>query len=201
VAGRRYLLTIDQSALSGFAHGDPLSPGVVPQSGVLKLPKGSLSARCNALHGFALKMIRDLRVTDLYVEQPFIQKTLSENAVYPLVGYMLVLGMAAETCGCYCAAVSQQTWRSRIGVPTTAPKNVMSDPYYASKFGHLKGGGVKEAKRQYGKDRVIDYARKMGSDPEDDNESDAIGIWHAMALTIRNKENPETRDFFDDMHI
>ena len=184
----RRLLTLDPSAICGFAHGDPFGDQKPPFSGTLVLPKkGSTSDKSVFLFDWLIDFMRGNRITELYVEKPFIQNTKSEDAIYSMLSLVIASGMAAKKTGAYCQLIGMQTWRSALGLPTIGPKNIMADPYYAQMFGARKGGGIKEAKRQYVKDRALEYARKLGSDPTDDNEGDAICIWYAVANQLKKK--------------
>lgn len=195
--------TFDPSGVCGYAFGDPFgNTGAPPISGAFKLPIGvPLTKKMIAVEAWAIDLIKGNSLTDIWIEEPILPKATSFGAVSNVVGIAFMIGVAATKCGCFCAIVPIQTWRSAIGLPTVAPKNVMQDPYYKQKFGHRKGGGLKEAKRQYLKDRAMDYARKNGSDPKDDNEGDAICIWHAIAQMKRNKADAPTFDFGRDLDI
>lgn len=200
---RRILLTLDTSDVTGFAIGDPLrtSGGAPAYSGVLKLPKDvTISRKANVLRGFVLETIVDYSVTDVWIEKPFILNSKSESVVYAMLNLVLAGGMAADERGCYCSLIGQQEWRSALGLPTVGPKNVMADPHYAERFGKRKDG-LKAAKRQYVKDRAMEYAKRMGSEPVDDNEGDAICMWHAVGARIRAKIEAPKSNLFDRLDV
>lgn len=199
---RRILLALDLSAVCGFAVGDPLlADSKPPISGVYKLPKTNITARCVAVEDWLTKSMIPLNgVTDVYIEQPFFHNTKSESALISMVGLMVAGGMAAARHGCYCETIAGQSWRSEAGLPTRAPKNVMADPHYAERYGKLKDG-LKQANRQYVKDRAIEFCLKKGLKPEDDNEADSIGIWYAMAARIRGKVTAPSYDLFGDTTV
>lgn len=194
------LLAVDPSAVCGFAHGDPHNEGP-PFSGVFTLPKDStITRRMIALESWAIDMIKGNGITDVYVEKPILPQKTSFSSVAAICGYAFTLGVAATKCGCYCEVVEMQSWRSELGLPTQGPKNVLADPHYAGLFGKRKSA-LRDAKRQWVKDRAMDFARRMGSDPADDNEGDAICIWHAMARRRRAKEEAPKYDLFRDLSI
>lgn len=196
------LMTFDPSAVCGFAFGDPLDESALPISGAYKLQKGDpLTKRLVALEAWAIDRLKGGNITDVAIEAPFLPKHGDFTALSALMGYTLILGVAAQKCGCFCTLVAQQTWRSELGLPSAAPKNIMSDPYYAEKYGKRKGGGKKEASREYLKNAAIELVKRLGSDPADDNEADAICIWRAVAASKRRKVAEPAFDFGKDLDI
>lgn len=195
------LLCCDPSSITGYAHGDPFKADP-PWAGAHQLPKNvPITKRLIAIERFAIELIRGNGITDVYIEKPIMPRQTSFDAVASIAGYAFMFGVAATKCGCYCALVDMQSWRSGLGLPTQGPKNALSDPHYAAKFGHSKGGGLKEAKRQWVKDRAMEFAVKMGSDPKDDNEGDAICIWHYVARLKREKVEAPKYDLFGDLTV
>lgn len=197
------ILTLDLSGICGFAHGDPLSSnGGPPFSGVFKLVKdATLTQKAIALERWLLEFIPGNGITEVWIEKPFVLNTKSEDALYSMLSLVFAAGMAAAKCGCFCQLIVMQSWRSELGLPVAGPKNVLADPHYATLFAHRKGGGLKEARRQYVKDRAMDYARKMGSDPKDDNEGDAVCIWHCIANRKRAAVEAPKYDLFGDLTV
>lgn len=150
---------------------------------------------------WAIDLIKGNGITDVWIERPiFPSHHQNFDSVAKVAGYAFVLGMAAAECGCHCALIDLGTWRSSLGLPTQGPKNVLADPVYAARYGKNKNG-LKEAKRAWVKDRAMDYVRKMGAEPKDDNESDAICIWLAVAAAKRNKIQDQKYDLFNDLTI
>jgi hypothetical protein len=196
------LMTFDPSAVCGFAFGDPLDESTLPISGAYKLQKGDpLTKRLVALEAWAIDRLKGANITDVVIEMPFLPKHGDFNALSVLIGYTITLGIAAQKCGCNCTLIAQQSWRAELGLPATGPKNIMKDPYYAEKYGKRKGGGEKEAKREYVKAAAIAFVKKLGSDPADDNEADALCIWYAMAQAKRRKVAAPAFDFGKDLDI
>lgn len=196
------LCTFDTSGKTGYAGGDQAAAR--PEfSGTFKLPVNKpLTTRMVALETFAIDIIKKHGVQAIWVEQPFVMNTKSEDALYTMMGLVFAVGMAAEKCGVFCKLVGSQEWRSDLGLPTVGPKDVMRIEHYRLKFGARKGGGVKEAKRQWVKDQAMEYARRrMGVEPEDDNEGDAICMWRAFANERQAAVLAPTFDFGKDVTI
>lgn len=196
------LLALDCGASFGYAHGLVHGNGGMPFSGVHKLPKDApVTKRMIALETWLVGLIQTHEITHVYIERPILPKMTSFDAVTAIIGYALQSGVSATKCGCFCALIDIQSWRSAIGVPTRAPKNLMADPHYAQKFGHRKGGGFKEASRQYVKDRTRDFVVKQGCDPVDDNEADACAIWYAAKQEILARIEAPKYDLFADLKV
>lgn len=194
------ILCLDPSAVFGWAHGDPFQDGP-PISGVFKLPDAPVTKRLIALEAWAMDMIHANGITDLFIEQPFLPKISSFAAVTLLAGYTLFAGTAGTRCGCNVSTVELSSWRAALRLPTQGPKNVLAHPDYA-RFASRKSG-LKEAKRQWVKDRAKDYARKMGCDPQDDNEGDAccIYFYKRMQILARQEAKVTKLDLFDGLPI
>lgn len=195
------VMTFDPSAVCGYAFGDPLAENTPPISGVYKLQTGDpLTKRLVALEAWAIDRLKGGNITHVGIEEPFLPRHGDFKAVSVIVSYVMILGVAAQKCGCHCTLISNQTWRSALGLPTQGPKNVLSDPYYAEKFGKRKNA-LKEAKRAYVKDVTMRWVRERGSEPVDDNEGDAIAIFHAYAQSKRSKIVEPGFDFGKDLDI
>lgn len=194
------LLTLDPSGIFGYAFGEPLGEEI-PYSGTFKLPDAVPSRKMVALERWIVATITTNGITDVIIEEPFLGARQSFQSVVALTGYVTIAGLAAAKCDCRCTTVAISTWRSDLGLPTQGPKNVLADPHYAAKFGSRKNG-LKEAKRQYVKDRAVDFVRKLGSDPADDNEADAIAIflWKRRKLAQKNEEE-QKRDLFSEIEV
>ena len=192
---------LDPSGVFGWAHGDPFGNGGPPFSGTFALPDLQTTRKMIALENFLINLIKANSITDVFIEQNFIPEKTSFQAVTLLAGYVLVAGMAASRCSCKCSTVELSTWRSDLGLPTQGPKNVLAHPDYA----HLSSrkNGLKEAKRRYVKDKAKEFAIKMGSDPKDDNEADAICMWWWKTLRLRKKmeEIGTKKDLFDELTV
>lgn len=195
------MLMLDPGATFGYAYGDPFGNAGPPWSGTFTLPDLPVTRKMIALENFVINLIKANAITDVYVEQNFIPQRTSFQAVTVLAGYVLVAGMAASRCSCKCSTIELSTWRSELGLPTQGPKNVLAHPDYA----HLakNKGGLATAKRLWVKDRAKDYARKRGSDPKDDNESDAICMYHWKADRLRRKLDGlgTKNDLFDGLKV
>lgn len=195
------MLMLDPSAIFGYAYGDPFGNAGPPWSGTFKLPDLQTTRKLIALENFLINLIKANGITDVFIEQNFIPLKTSFQAVTLLAGYVLVSGMAASRCSCNCSTIELSTWRSELGLPTRGPKNVLAHPDYA----HLakNKGGLKVAQRMWVKDRAKDFAIKHGSDPKDDNEADAICMWHWKADRLRRKKETlsDRKDLFEDLKI
>lgn len=194
------LLVLDTAGKIGFAYGEIFSNSGLPFSGVHKLPEQHLTKRLLALQSWLTDVIEGNHITDVWIEKPFVTNSKSEDAIYSMLGYVLASGMAATRCGCHCSLIDIQTWRSELGLPTQGPKNVLADPRYADRFSKRKNG-LKDAKRQYVKDRTIDFVVKQGCDPKDDNEADACAIWFCVAQRLRKKLEAPKYDLFGDLDV
>jgi len=193
--------TVDPSGVCGYAFGDPFERETPPFSGTFTLPAGvPLTQKMMTAEAWAIDWIKGNGITDVWIEEPIIPRITTFKAVSNIVALAFIIGVAAAKCGCFCSVVPMQTWRSTCGLPTRAPKNVVLDPHYKAKYGHLKGF-AKVAARQYLKDKAMEFARKHGSDPKDDNEGDALCIWHAIATMKRNKVDVPSFDFANDLTI
>lgn len=200
------ILTLDGGGQFGFAHGDPHS-GRIPISGSHKLPAGQTTKLMIALEAWCIDMIKGNEITDVYIEKSIITPNSAYATTVTLAGYNLIAGIAATKCGVNAYLVDMQSWRSELGLPTQGPKNVLAHPDYAH-MARLQNGKLRPAKaalsmakRAWVKDRAKDFAVKHGSDPIDDNESDAICIYHAMVQRIRNKVEQARYDLFADLTV
>lgn len=197
-------LILDPGATFGYAFGDFLV-AVPPRTGSFKLPDAPLTDHMIALEAKVMDLIVANSITDVYIEQNFIDTTKTGfPTAQKLMGYVLYSGTAARRCRCHCATIELSTWRSKLGLPTQGPKNVLSHPDYA-RFANkkTKSGGLTEAKRQWVKDRAMDFARKQGCDPKDDNESDAACMYIYKQREILEREASKGRrtDLFEDLPI
>lgn len=193
--------TVDPSGVCGYAFGDPFDRETPPFSGTFTLPAGvPLTQKMMTAEAWAIDWIKGNGITDVWIEEPIIPKITTFKAVSNVIALAFVIGLAAAKCGCFCSIVPMQTWRSKLGLPTVAPKNIVLDPHYKAKFGNRKTF-KKDASRQYLKDKAMELARKLGSDPKDDNEGDAICIWHHIATLKRNKVDVPSFDFANDLTI
>ncbi len=157
------LMTFDPSAVTGFSFGDPLDESTLPISGTYKLQTGDpLTKRLVAMEAFAIDRIKGGNITDVWIEEPFLPKHGDFRAVSVTVSYVMILGVAAQKCGCNCSLIGQQSWRSELGLPATGPKHIMKDPFYAEKFGKRKERRPQRGEallREAGRDRHGDEAR------------------------------------------
>lgn len=202
-------LTLDTGDIFGWAFGDPYKD-MIPFSGSFHLPDLPPSAKMIALENFVINIIKANEITDVYVEQNFIPTTTSFQAITVLAGYVLMSAIAATRCNCKASTIELSTWRKELGLPTQGPKTVLSHPDYKH-FATNKNTGaarkpkdaLSEARRRWVKDRAMDYARKMGADPKDDNEGDAICMWlYKKQRLLKKLEAIGTkRDLFDDLKI
>lgn len=194
------LLTLDGGAVFGYAFGDPFLTAP-PFSGSHKLPTGQHTRKMIALEEWIMSSVLSNRITDIVVEEPFIGKVQSFQSIVALCAWVSHAGVAATKCQANCFTVHPQSWRSELKLPTRGPKNVLADPVYGEKFGKRKTG-LTDAKRQWVKDRTLDYVRGRGCDPKDDNEADACAIWFWKAERLREKLESETRkDLFSEIEI
>lgn len=184
------ILCLDPSTVSGYAHGNP-ELDLVPMSGTFALPtkESSISKRMVLARQWAIRMIEEQRITSIYAEAPILPRfATSIDSVMNVAGIAFVFGMAACEMGIGAMLIDSQSWRSELGLPTRGPKNVLADPVYQAKFGKRKNG-LSEAKRAYLKDAAMKFAVMNGSKPKDDNEGDAICIYHAMrARLLKRRE-------------
>lgn len=194
------VLILDPGAIFGYAFGDPLD-GKVPFSGTFKLPDVQLTKKMIALESWAMEFIQANAITDVFIEQNIIPHKTSFSAVTNLAGYTLFAGTAGTRMNCNVTTIELQTWRSALRLPTQGPKTVLAHPDYA-RFKERKNG-LKEAKRQWVKDRAMDYARKQGCTPKDDNESDAICMYFYKRDQIieRNMKRQKSTDLFEGIDI
>lgn len=195
------IMTLDPSGIFGYAFGDPFDPKP-PFSGIFKLPEGTVTKRLIAVEDWLADKIRANSITDVFIEQNFIPEKTSFAAVNLLAGYVSHSGTAAARLGCNVSTIELSTWRSALNLPTRGPKNIMKDSRYAEKFGKRKSGEA-DARRQWVKDRAMEYARKHGCEPKDDNEGDAICMYlHKRAQILERKERASQRvDLFDDLKV
>jgi hypothetical protein len=193
-------LLLDPGDLYGYAFGDAFTDAS-PFSGVFQLPKVVGSKKFVALEAWIIGLIKANEITDVGIEQPFLGKNQSFAAITAQAAYVVVAGMAAAKCNCNCYTIDIATWRSALGLPTQGPKTVLAHPDYA----HFaaKKGGLQIAKRQWVKDRAFDYAVKHGANPKDDNEGDAICMWHWTAMRRRRAKDEASsrKDLFDDLTV
>lgn len=194
------IMTLDGGGTFGWAHGDPKDIDVPPVSGSQGLPSIQTTKMMISLENWLMGMIKANGITDLYIEKSIIPKMTSYDSVVKLAGYNIVSGIAATKCGIRAVLVDMQSWRSELGLPTQGPKNVLQDPIYAAKFKGRKDA-LKVAKRAWVKDRARDFAIAKGSDPKDDNESDAICIYHAMVQRIQAREDKVKFDLFAELTV
>ncbi len=192
---------LDPSGIFGYAFGEPFDHQGPPFSGTHKLPDLPLTERLMELERWAIDLFKANEITDAYIEEPFLGKHLNFTSVSTQIGYSLIAGIAARKCRVKVSTLPNSTWRSELGLPTRGPKNVLAHPDYA-RFKSRKSG-QKDAQRQWVKDRAMDYARQHGSNPADDNEGDAICMYHWKANRLRAKraEIGQRRDLFDDLAI
>lgn len=195
------LLTLDGGATFGYAFGDP-SLKAPPFSGSHVLPKDvPVTKKLIAIETWLVGLIRDNGITDVWIEEPIMPRMTSFAAVTALAGYAFMSGIAATKCGCNAYLVALQTWRSDLGLPTRGPKNVLADPRYKERFGARKSG-LKDAQRQWVKDRAFEFAVKHGCTPKDDNSGDACCIWLWRQMKIRQKAEEESRgDLFSNLSV
>lgn len=193
-------LLLDPGDIWGYAYGDAFTDAL-PFSGVFQLPKDLNSGQFVALELFLINLIKANGITDIGVEQPFMGPKQSFAAVTKQAGYVVVASMAARKCGCNCYTIDIGTWRADLGLPTQGPKTVLAHPDYAH-MAHKKDG-LKIAKRLWVKDRAMDYAVKLGSAPKDDNEGDAICMWHWKAGRRRRlkEQLSNKQDLFDGITV
>lgn len=200
------ILMVDTGDISGLAFGNPFTD-MVPFASSFHLPDASPTEKMIVYERTLIDVIKANEITDVYIEQNFIPLKTSFQAITVLAGYVLMAGIAARRCRCKASTVELSTWRSELGLPTQGPKNVLAHPDYAhfakNRDGSPKKSGLKDAKRKWVKDRAMDYARKHGADPKDDNEGDAICmyLWKSGRLRKRLEEAGTKRDLFQDLPI
>lgn len=190
----------DPSGITGFAFGE--SDNEKPEgSGVFVVDKKDpITKKMIVLEDFATTLIKRQSIVAVYIEEPILPKFTSFAAVSSISGLAMAVGMAATRCNCFAALVPMQTWRSRLGLPTQGPKDVLKIPAYKDRFGHLKSG-LKDAKRQFVKDAAIAYATKRGFAPKDDNEGDALCGWFACKLKRDNDNASMSFDFESEIDV
>lgn len=190
----------DPSGITGFAYGE--SGNDRPEgSGVFALDKkDTITQKMVALEDWTLNLIRTHKIVAVHIEEPILPRNTSFSAVSSVSGYAMAIGMAATRANCFAALLPMQTWRSRLGLPTQGPKDVLKIPEYQEKFGHRKNG-LREAKRQFVKDRALEYAMKKGLHPRDDNEGDAICGWYAVKVKRDNESREMSFDFEKEIDI
>lgn len=171
------ILALDQSAYTGFCHGEP---GGIPIHGCFRLTAKLMSDRANVLEDFVIDLVKGSGITAVYFEQPIIPKNTSFVTLAPLIGYAVIIAKAARRLSVPAYPVHQQSWRSEFGVPTQAPRQIKSV----------------EDRRKWVKAATIERCRKLGLDPKDDNAADAIGIWSVACGRILKKVNEPTFDLF-----
>lgn len=177
---------IDPSANFGWAHG---CVDEMPIFGVHKVAKGvSISKRLVALEDFLISTIMANDISEVWIERPILPRKTSIDAVMSITGYGIVTGMAAAKCGIAARFVDMQTWRSDIGSPTQAPKQMR---------------GAKPAeRRKWVKQANIDIlARIYGINVSTDDEGDAVGIWKAVELAKKRVRDEPKFDLFEDLKV
>lgn len=175
------ILGIDPSRNLGWCHGEP---GSTPISGVFELKNKQKSKRDVALENFLIDMIKGNGITDIYLEKPILPKRTSFQALVSLYGYATVVGMAAAKTGANAYFLDMQTWRSQIGSPTQAPRQI-------KKY---------DERRKWLKAATIEYISKVyGIEARTDDEADAIGIWKCIDLRISKKQ--QEPDLFETLDV
>jgi hypothetical protein len=199
------ILTVDGGAILGFAHGDPLGNGGPPISGTHRLPSIETTGMMLAVMEWVYDIVKGNEIAEVWMEKSIIPEKTSYEAVAKLAGYNIAAGMGAARAGAKFFLVDMQTWRSALGLPTQGPKNVLSHPDYAylakTEKGVLRKDALKLAKRKWVKDRASDFARKNGSDPKDDNEGDAICIYHYVVQKKQLAADKTKYDLFGDLTV
>lgn len=194
------LAFFDPSSVTGFAYGESGNDRPEGSGSFILDKKDSITQKMVALEDWAINLIKSQKIVSVHIEEPILPKNTSFAAVSSVSGFAMALGMAATRCNCYAALLPMQTWRSRLGLPTQGPKDVLKIPEYHEKFGHRKNG-LREAKRQFIKDRALEYAMKKGLHPRDDNEGDAICGWYAIKLKRENDDRELSFDFAKEIDI
>lgn len=175
--------------------GDPVAAAKA-RSGTFKVPvELIITQRMVAVEGWAVNLLKGNEITDVLIEEPITTPSMAFRDIITLAGYMLALGMAATKCGCNVATVHLSTWRSDLGLPTRAPKNVLMLPEYRERFGHLKTG-KKSADRAYIKDATMRAVKAAGYEPSDDNESDALAIFLWKQQKLQRQQDDRREDLF-----
>lgn len=176
-------LALDPSKNLGWCHGEPCG---TPIHGFHRLAQIQKSKRDVALEVFLMDMITANRITDVYLEKPIMPKKTSFQALVTLYGYATVVGMAAAKTGANAYFIDMQTWRSEIGSPTQAPRQV-------------KGT---EARRKWLKQATIDWIAKIYKiQAATDDEADAVGIWKCIDLRQQKVRDEPKFDLFSDLTV
>lgn len=183
------IMCLDQSRFTGFCHGIPgatmnqpagdnMGP---PVYGTQRLPASlPMSGKLSVFEKWLRDMIHNNEIGRVYFEEPIdAGRRGSFESRVALYGYASMIGVACHREGIPCFAIPMQTWRSEFGVPTQAPKK------------------IKDAaeRRAWLKQQTIARCRALGFDPQDDNASDAIGLWSAMSARIIARDAAPTFDF------
>lgn len=181
------ILALDQSGYCGFCHGDVevaddiAGAGINrPIYGTQRLPSRSpLSHRLVYFEDWLRDMIKANGIVRVYFEEPIATAVSSFQSRVATYGYAAAIGMACRRELIDCFPIAMQSWRSEFGVPTAAPKKMRD----------------KEARRKWVKAQTLARCQQLGLDPQDDNASDAIGIWWAAAHRMLRKSKQATFDF------
>lgn len=169
------ILAIDPGTQLGFAWG---IDGKLFRSGVYRLPKASdedeAGVRFASLLRFLYAMITENKIDILYSEAPFIDHPKPGRTPPPRSfksellrwGIPAIITTAAAQTGIKAVAVPVGTWRSRLGAPTQAPKQV-------------KGN---EERRKWLKAATAARVEKLGYSYATQDEADAIGLWASQIM-------------------
>lgn len=186
------LLAVDPGVNLGWAWGQD---GVVSKSGTYRLPAaddtGAMGGRFAALHRFLGTLVRECNIERLYFEEPFVDRPSPGRTPPPRSfrseamrwGTPAIVAMVAAQNGIDSIPVMNNQWRSALGAPTMAPKQV-------------KGN---EARRAWVKNATRERVTALGYSPRSQDEIDALGIFLGMSQKqARIEAQP---DLFDSVKV
>lgn len=181
------ILAVDPGVNLGWAWGDD---GVVAKSGTYKLPpadeSGAMGMRFAALNRFLMTICKECLIEKLYFEEPFIDRPSPGREPPPRSfrseamrwGTPAIISMVAAQNGIDSVPIMNNQWRSALGVPTMAPKQVQGN----------------EARRAWVKNATRDRIAKLGYSPKSQDEIDALGIF--LGVSLKQKKAADQPDLF-----
>lgn len=169
---------LDPGTHLGWAIGNV---GERCKSGVYRMPGRDLrwGLRLAALNRYLLSMLDGAGIERCYYEEPFTQfwggegPPRSFDSELVRWGLPNIIEMACAQTGVETMPVAVGSWRSRLKVPTQAPKVI-------------KGT---EARRKWLKQATADKVSSRGYTTSSPDESDAVAIWLAMTDEIMRRQS------------
>lgn len=154
------VLSIDPSSFVGWAFG---TPGATPVWGSRKFDGKSTGAVCGLFRHWINQRCYELRPTVICLEAPYVPHARSKIPMNPMTLRRL-LGMVAT--------IEAVAWELRI--PCREATTLEIARFFI---------GTQRLKRDEKKLRTIEMCQRYGWDVSNDNEADALALWHLAEFT------------------